>query len=67
MQTGDQLAPPREQGDLEMKDSSATAAAAFRAASEPPQVGAGTSSNFSSLTRASSLPPTDGNSGRNNE
>jgi hypothetical protein len=57
MQTGDQLAPPREQGDLEMRDSSATAAAAFRAASELPQVGADTSSDFSSWTRASSLLP----------
>jgi hypothetical protein len=65
MQTGDPLAPPREQGDSEMKDSSA--AATFRATSEPPSSAVGTTTEFTDNKRASSAPPTDGNSGRGNE
>jgi hypothetical protein len=66
IQTGDRLAPPREQSDSEMKDSSA-AATAFRAVSEPPSGLVTASDDLSSTQRASSAPPTDGNSGRTNE
>jgi hypothetical protein len=65
MQTGDKLAPPREQDDEVMNDSSA--AANFREESEPIQGGADTASDFTSSSRASSAIPTDVDSGRSNE
>jgi hypothetical protein len=65
MQTGDKLAPPREQDDEVMNDS--YAAANFREESEPIQGGADTASDFTSSSRASSAIPTDVDSGRSNE